>query len=128
MYSSIHNQFISTILFYYQPTIPEVQQLAWLSKYFPLKPASIGPPKLYLEGKLFNMDLPNGVVAWTIISSKFIHISLKNIEFVIKKHGLSLRKETNSSLYGSYMLECDLAPECDTRNTRLYASLVGILM
>ena len=43
-----------------------------LGKYFPMKPESIGLPKLYLGGKLSTIDLPNGVTAWAISASKYI--------------------------------------------------------
>ena len=55
-----------------------------------MKPESIGPPKLYLGGKLSTIDLPNGVTAWTISASKYIQNVLKNIEATLKQHGLSL--------------------------------------
>ena len=43
------------------------------------------------------------------------------------KHGLTLRLKTNSPLPGNYHPECDSTPECGPENTRLYASLIGIL-
>ena len=103
------------------------QVLTWLGKYFPLKPESVGPPKLYLGGKFFKIDLHNGVAAWTISASKYIQSTLNNIEGVLKKHGLSLRKGTNSLLPGSYRVGCDLTLECDTSDARVYVSLIGRL-
>ena len=73
------------------------------------------------------MNLQNGVVAWAISTSKYIQNDLKNIEGILIKHGLSLRKGMNSPLPGNYRPECDLTPECGTDNARLYASLIGIL-
>ena len=98
-----------------------------LGKYFPLKKESVGPPKLYLGGKLSKIELPNGVVSWAISSSKYIHNALKNLEATLSKHGLSLRRGTNSPLPGNYRPECDVTPVCDASNARLYASLIGIL-
>ena len=92
------------------------QVLTRLGKYFPFKPESVCPPKLYFGGKLSKMDLPNRVVAWTISTSKYIQSTLKNIERILRKHGLSLRKGTNSPLPGSYRPESELIPECDTNN------------
>ena len=103
------------------------QALKKLGKYFPMKPESVGPPKLYLGGKLSKVDLPNGVKAWAISASKYIHNALKNVEATLSQHGLSLRRGTNSPLPGSYRPECDVTPECDTHNASLYASLIGIL-
>ena len=47
--------------------------LGRLRKYFPLKPGSVGPPKLYLGGNLSKLELPNGVQALAISAIKYIH-------------------------------------------------------
>ena len=98
-----------------------------LGKYFSLKSDSIGPPKLYLGGKLSKLELPNDVVAWAISASKYIQQALNNLESILDMHGLKLRKGTNSPLLGNYHPEQDSTPECDTENARLYSSLIGIL-
>ena len=94
------------------------QVLSMLRKYSPLKPESVCPPKLY-GGKLSKVDLPNGVKAWAISASQYIQNALKNLESILKKHGLYLRKGNNSPLPGNYRPECDMVPECDKDNTRL---------
>ncbi len=103
------------------------QVLSRLGKYFPLKPESVGPPKLYLGGKFSNKDIPNEVKAWAISASKYIQSALKNLESILKKQGLSLRRGTNSPLPGNYRPECDLAPEYNVDNVRQYTPLIGIL-
>ena len=103
------------------------QVLSRLEKYFSLKPESVGPLKLYLGGKLSKVDLPNDVKAWAIGASKYIQNALKNLESILKKHGLYLRKGNNSPLPCNYMPECDMMPECDKDDARLHASLIGIL-
>ena len=103
------------------------ESLHCLGKYFPLKPDSIGPTKLYLGGKLAKLELPNGVVYWTISASKYSQQALKNLESILDKYGLKLRKGTNSPLPGNYHPERESNPECNTENARLYASLIGIL-
>ena len=40
--------------------------LLQVDKYFPIKPASIGPPKTYPGGKVSKIQLPNGVHAWGV--------------------------------------------------------------
>ena len=92
-----------------------------------MKSESVGPPKLYLGGKLLMIDLPNGVKAWAISASKYIQNALKNIKVILKQQSLSLRRGTNSPLPGSYQPECDVTPICGTDNARVYASLIGIL-
>ncbi len=103
------------------------ETLMRLGKYFPLKPESVGPPKIYFGGKLSQIELPNGVVAWSIRASKYIQQALKNFESISDKHGLKLRQKTNSPLPGNYHPECDATPEYGPENARFYASLIGIL-
>ncbi len=57
-----------------------------LGKYFPLKPELVGPPKLYMGGKLSQIGLPNGVLVWSISASKFIQQALNNLESILDKH------------------------------------------
>ena len=98
-----------------------------MGKYFLLKPESVGTSKLYLGGKLSQRDLPNGVHMQTISASKYIQHALKNLEGILQKHGLRLRRNTISPSPRDYHPEQDAAPECNIDNARLYASLIGIL-
>ena len=43
--------------------------LLQIEKYFPIKTASLGPPKTYLGGTVSKIQLPNGVHAWAFSSS-----------------------------------------------------------
>ena len=93
-----------------------------LMAVFPLKPGSVGTPtKLYLGGKLLKVEFPNGVIAWTISASRYIHQVIRNLEPILAIHGLKLRRNTNSPLPGNYHHERDATPECGTANVRLYA-------
>ena len=55
-----------------------------LEKYFKLKPGSTGDPDMYLGAKLWQMKLRNGVVAWGIIPSKYVHETAKDCAKHIK--------------------------------------------
>ncbi len=103
------------------------ETLMRLDKYFPLKPESVGPPKFYLGGKLSQIELSNGVLAWSVSANMYIQQALNNLESILDKHGLKLMRKTNSPLPGNYHPECDATPECGPENARLYASLIGIL-
>lgn len=81
-----------------------------------------------MGGKLSKMELPNGVISWTISAYKYIQQALKNLDSILDNHGLKLRNGTNLPLPGNYHPERDSTPECDSENARLYASLIGILM
>ena len=41
-----------------------------LDKYFPIKPGSVGPPKLYLRAKVSKIQLPNGVEDYSVSTSQ----------------------------------------------------------
>ena len=62
-----HNQYVLLYVNNYLVASEQVsKQVALMrpSKYFPLKPELVGPPKLYLDGKLSSYELPNGVVTY----------------------------------------------------------------
>ena len=43
-----------------------------LGKYFELKQESIGPPDIYLGGKVSKVTLENGAEAWSYSSSQYV--------------------------------------------------------
>jgi hypothetical protein len=45
-----------------------------------MKEGSMGDPNMYLGGKLKRMTLDNGIVAWSLSSSKYIQEVVRNIE------------------------------------------------
>ena len=51
---------------------PEAVLKEELGKYFGLKPGSIGPPKIYLGGKMRKVTLDNGVDAWSFSSAQYV--------------------------------------------------------
>ena len=67
------------------------------------------------------------MVAWTISNRKYIRQALKNLESILDRHGLKLRKDTHSPLPGKYHPDHDFTPEYDTENVRLYVPFIGIL-
>jgi hypothetical protein len=52
--------------------------LAELDEYFKMKEGSIQVPTFYLGAKLKKTVLPNGVVAWGMISSKYVQYAVQN--------------------------------------------------
>ena len=56
-----------------------------LRRYFPLKEESIGPPTIYLGGRVCKVQLENGVWAWSFSSSQYIQSAVKNVEEYIGK-------------------------------------------
>ena len=85
--------------------------LLQFDKYFPIKPASLGPPKTYLGGTVSNIHLPNGVHAWVFIPSQYVHGSVKSAEEHLEKEWKKLiTKKPGTPIPTSYSPELDITP------------------
>ena len=51
-----------------------------LGKYFELKEESIGPPTLYLGGRLRLVTLEDGTQAWAFGSSQYVQSAVANVQ------------------------------------------------
>ena len=98
-----------------------------LGRYFTLKPGSVGPPKIYLGAKVGEVELPNGVKAWSISTSQYAQEAVSNVEKRLRKKGESLKRGVNAVLTNNYHPECDASPELDSTEANYYLSLIGIL-
>lgn len=103
------------------------EQLMEIDKYFMMKPGSIEVPKIYLGAKLSLEELPNGVKAWGVSSSKYIQDSIKNLEMKLEKRNLKLRPNVRAPLSKDYRPELDSSPELNAEDSSLYQSLIGCL-
>ena len=56
------------------------EALMEINKYFPMKPSSIGPPRIYLGAKISRVQLPNGVTAFSMSMSQYVQEAVKNVE------------------------------------------------
>ena len=52
--------------------------LAQINDYLPLKPSSVGDPDIYLGAQLHKTKLTNGVWAWGLSLSRYVHQAVKN--------------------------------------------------
>ena len=104
-----------------------IEALNAIDKYFPLKPSSIGPPRIYLGGKVSKDDLPNGVTAWAISASQYVQEAVRNVESHMTRNGLSLHKGTKSPMMSKYRPELDVTPELEPGDASYYQSLIGVL-
>ena len=73
------------------------------------------------------MTLPNGVEAWAWSSSKYIQEAIRNLELQLSVKGHKLKMGVNLPLTAGFRPECDLSPECNDEDSRLYMSLIGVL-
>lgn len=105
-----------------------VHNLHEIGKYFTLKPGSIGPPKIYLGGKVSKVVLPNGIEAHAFSSTQYVRESVKNVEAYMKKKNYVFTHKTISvPIPGSYHPELDGTEELDDEESSYYQSLIGIL-
>jgi Reverse transcriptase (RNA-dependent DNA polymerase) len=98
-----------------------------IGKYFNLKPSSIGPPDIYLGGKLREVILENGVKAWAFGSSQYVQAAVKNVENYLEQKGEKLPCKALTPLKTTYEPQVDVTPELDSIEAAYYQSLIGIL-
>ncbi len=98
-----------------------------IGKYFDFKPESIGPPKIYLGGRVSKVGLPNGVQTWAFSASQYVQEAVKKVEDILKDKGMKLTTRANTPLSPSYRPELDQSPECTSSDASEYHSLIGIL-
>ena len=51
-----------------------------IDKFFTMKKGSFGDPDVYLGAKVKRMEMPNGVQAWALSSSKYVQEAIQNVE------------------------------------------------
>ena len=98
-----------------------------INKYFPMKPKSIGPPKIYLGAKISKVQLPNGVVAYAMSMSQYVKEAVRNVESHLMKRNLSLLKKASTPMTANYSPEVDGSPELNEEDAAYYQSLIGTL-
>ena len=97
-----------------------------IGKYFKLKEASIGPPKLYLGGHMRKVELDNGVCAWAFSSSQYVREAVANVKQYVGKRGWRMPRG-DTPISSTYRPELDVSQELDTTDSAYYQSLIGIL-
>ena len=102
-----------------------------LGRYFQLKEESIGPPDIYLGGKVRKVRLENGTMCWAFGSSQYVKAAVANLETYLSKpeHNYwgKLPKNVNAPLPVSYRPELDVSRELTAPESAYYQSLIGIL-
>ena len=103
------------------------EALMEVDKYFPMKPSSIGPPKIYLGAKIGKVQLPNGVEAYAVSTSQYIQEAVRNVESYLEKKGMTLCKAAGAPVTKDYRPELDTSPELDDEESTHYQSLIGVM-
>ncbi len=98
-----------------------------IGKYFELKEESIGPPDIYLGGKMQKVQLKNGLYAWAFGSSHYVQAAVNNVETYLRGKHLVLPTRADTPLSSNYRPELDVSPELSDDDATQYQSLIGIL-
>ena len=85
------SQYYSYILLYTDDALvidesPEDILRNQLGRYFELKEESIGPPKIYLGGKVSKVQLENDAWAWSFSSTQYVKAAVNNLKNYLEKH------------------------------------------
>ena len=62
-----------------------VSAIKEIDRFFMMKPGSIGDPDIYLGAKLRQVQLPNGVYAWSLSTSKYVQEAVRNVKDYFKR-------------------------------------------
>ena len=98
-----------------------------IGKYFELKEESVGPPTLYLGGKVSKVVVENGVEALSFSSSQYVQAAVSNVGKYFAKKGEKLLSSAKAPLSSSYRPETDISEELKGAEASYYQSLIGIL-
>ena len=98
-----------------------------IGKYFKLKEESIGPPDIYLGGKMRQVVLENGARAWAFSSSQYVQEAVRNVEVYLNARKEKLATKAGSPISNNYRPEIDDSDELNLVDAAYYQSLIGIL-
>jgi hypothetical protein len=98
-----------------------------IGRYFELKEESIGPPEIYLGGRMRKVVLENGATAWAFGSTQYVRASVENVKEYIAKKQLEPLRKCKAPFRTKYRPEIDVTPELSVDEASYYQSLIGIL-
>ena len=102
-----------------------------IGRYFDLKEASIGPPKMYLGAGIRKVKLDNGLDAWAASSSQYVQAVVRNIEeYIEKSHDKrwKISNKVETPMWSTYQPELDVSEELSPSDVAYYQLLIGILL
>ena len=106
-----------------------------IGKYFIVKEPSIGPPDIYLGGKVQKVELETGVECWAFSSSQYVQAAVRNVRKCLEKQyeekndhlKFHLPKKALAPMSNDYRPEIDISKELDATDAAYYQSLIGIV-
>ena len=97
---------------------------------FEIKNDEYGPPKTYLGGDIEKFQLPDGKVAWSLLSTSYVASAIDTVKRLLLEDGRELKsgkRPHKGPLPHGYKPELDVTDECDDAMTSRYQQLIGIL-
>ena len=106
-----------------------VSAIKEIDRFFMMKPGSIGHPDIYLGAKLRQVQLPNGVYAWSLSASKYVQEAVRNVKdyFKREKPGQLWPKRASTPFPRDYRPELDITAELGDEEASFFQSQIGIL-
>jgi hypothetical protein len=99
-----------------------------IGQHFVLCERLLGKPSYYLGGKLQEVNLENGVMAWAFGSCQYVQSAVRNVEEHLQAKGdEKLPYKAPTPLSSGYRPEIDISPELKDDDAMYYHSLIGIL-
>ena len=103
--------------------------LEWLHKSFLLK-LRYGKPDMYLDTKLHKIRLHNGVWAWAMSPTRYVHEAVINCIVHLSSNYVckyKMPKKAENPFKMGYDPELDTSPELDPDTASYYLTIIGIL-
>jgi hypothetical protein len=87
-----------------------------IGQHFVLRKESIGKPSNYLGGKLREVTLENGVLAWAFGSCQYVQLAMKNVEEHLQAKGEKLSYKAPTPLSSGHCPKIDITPELNNKD------------
>jgi Reverse transcriptase (RNA-dependent DNA polymerase) len=100
-----------------------------VDRFFKMKAGSVGDPDIYLGAKLREVQLPNGVNAWSLSASKYVQEAVRNVKDYFKRERPShiWPKRAPTPFPRDYKPELDISPELGDDEASFFQSQIGVL-
>jgi hypothetical protein len=101
-----------------------------INGYLPLKPSFVGDPDIYLDAKLKETQLPNGVMVWVLSPSKYVVQAVKNCQLHLTEKlagRYSIPARADNPFPVDYDPSTDLSDILDPGCSSFYQHLIGVM-
>ena len=100
------------------------------NKNVPLKPGSVQSPDIYFGTKLKHMQLHNGIWAWSMSPSKYVHKAVRICKECVARQlskEYRLPKRADNPFGSGYSPKLDMSLVLGPEEASYYQSLIGVM-